>query len=69
MLGPEHKDLFKVNSLFIGGKNIREAVAEGRGDYTPCFISDAPRLFNENSLPLDAALIMVVPQMNTVTAH
>jgi acyl-CoA hydrolase/GNAT superfamily N-acetyltransferase len=57
----EHKDLFKVNSLFIGGKNIREAIAEGRGDYTPCFISDVPRLFNENSLPLDAALIMVSP--------
>jgi len=58
---PEHKDLFKVNSLFIGGKNIREAIAEGRGDYTPCFISDIPRLFNENSLPLDVALIMVSP--------
>jgi acyl-CoA hydrolase len=57
----EHKDLFKVNSLFIGGKNIREAIAEGRGDYTPCFVSDIPRLFNENSLPLDAALIMVSP--------
>jgi len=57
----EHKDLFKVNSLFIGGKNIREAIAQGRGDYTPCFISDIPRLFNENSLPLDAALIMVSP--------
>lgn len=58
---PEHKDLFKVNSLFIGGKNIREAIAEGRGDYTPCFISDIPRLFSENSLPLDVALIMVSP--------
>jgi len=58
---PEHKDLFKVNSLFIGGKNIREAVAEGRGDYTPCFISDVPNLFNENVLPLDVALIMVSP--------
>jgi len=57
----EHRDLFKVNSLFIGGKNIREAIAEGRGDYTPCFISDIPRLFNENSLPLDVALIMVSP--------
>ena len=57
----EHKDLFKVNSLFIGGKNIREAIAEGRGDYTPCFLSDIPRLFNENSLPLDAAFIMVSP--------
>ncbi|MEI6894781.1 MAG: GNAT family N-acetyltransferase [Colwellia sp.] len=58
---PEHKDLFKVNSLFIGGKNIREAIAEGRGDYTPCFISDVPHLFNEKILPLDAALIMVSP--------
>jgi len=58
---PEHKNLFKVNSLFIGGKNIREAIAEGRGDYTPCFISDVARLFRENSLPLDVALIMVSP--------
>ena len=57
----EHKELFKVNSLFIGGKNIRQAVAEGRGDYTPCFISDIPKLFNENLLPLDAALVMVSP--------
>ncbi|MBU2871061.1 GNAT family N-acetyltransferase [Colwellia sp. E2M01] len=58
---PEHKDLFKVNSLFIGGKNIREAVAEGRGDYTPCFISDVPQMFHEKILPLDVALIMVSP--------
>ncbi|MFB0998965.1 MAG: acetyl-CoA hydrolase/transferase C-terminal domain-containing protein, partial [Colwellia sp.] len=58
---PEHKVLFKVNALFIGGKNIREAIAEGRADYTPSFISDIPRLFRENVLPLDAALIMVSP--------
>jgi len=57
----EHKDLFKVNSLFIGGKNVREAIAEGRADYTPCFISEIPTLFRENILPLDAALIMVSP--------
>ncbi len=58
---PTHKNLFKVNSLFIGGKNVREAVAEGRADYTPCFISDIPKLFSENVLPLDVALIMVSP--------
>lgn len=58
---PEHRELFKVNSLFIGGKNIREAVAEGRADYTPCFISEIPTLFKENILPLDAALVMVSP--------
>jgi acyl-CoA hydrolase len=57
----EHQNLFKVNALFIGGKNIREAIAEGRADYTPSFISDIPRLFKENVLPLDAALIMVSP--------
>lgn len=57
----EHQQLFKVNSLFIGGKNVREAVAEGRADYTPCFISEIPTLFRKNILPLDAALIMVSP--------
>ncbi|MFT5755833.1 MAG: acyl-CoA hydrolase/RimJ/RimL family protein N-acetyltransferase [Alteromonadaceae bacterium] len=58
---PQYKDLFKVNAFFIGGKNIREAIAEGRADYTPTFISDIPRLFSENVLPLDVALIMVSP--------
>jgi len=56
---PEHKDLFKVNALFIGGKNVREAIAEGRADYTPCFLSEVPKLFEDNILPLDVALIMV----------
>ena len=58
---PKHKDLFKVNALFIGGKGIREAIAEGRADYTPTFLSEVPRLFEDNILPLDVALIMVSP--------
>lgn len=57
----EYQQLFKVNSLFIGGENVREAVAEGRADYTPCFISEIPTLFKEHILPLDAALVMVSP--------
>ena len=57
----EHKDLFKVNALFIGGKNVREAIAEGRADYTPCFLSEIPHLFEDNVLPLDVALVMVSP--------
>jgi len=57
----EHMDLFKVNALFIGGKNVRQAISEGRADYTPCFLSEVPKLFQENVLPLDAALIMVSP--------
>jgi len=58
---PKHQDLFKVNAFFIGGKNIREAISEGRADYTPCFISEIPKLFDDNILPLDVALIMVSP--------
>ncbi len=58
---PEHKNLFKVNALFIGGKNVREAISEGRADYTPCFLSEVPKLFEKNILPLDAAFIMVSP--------
>jgi acyl-CoA hydrolase/RimJ/RimL family protein N-acetyltransferase len=58
---PQHKDLFKVNALFIGGKKIRDAIAQGRADYTPCFLSEVPTLFEENILALDVALIMVSP--------
>lgn len=58
---PEHQQLFKVNALFIGGDEVRRAVAEGRADYTPCFMSDIASLFSDGILPLDAALIMVSP--------
>lgn len=58
---PKYTQQFKVNTLFIGGEQVRTAVAEGRADYTPCFMSDIPSLFQEGILPLDAALIMVSP--------
>jgi len=57
----KYQDLFKVNSLFIGGDKVRQAVAEGRADYTPCFLSEIPTLFSTDILPLDAALVMVSP--------
>lgn len=58
---PQLKELFKVNTLFIYGDKVRQAVAEGRADYTPAFLSEIPTLFSTNILPLDAALIMVSP--------
>ncbi|MET1256186.1 GNAT family N-acetyltransferase [Aliikangiella maris] len=58
---PAYQSRFKVNALFIGGKNVREAIAEGRADYTPCFLSEIPTLFEENILPLNVAVIMVSP--------
>lgn len=50
---------FRHNSLFVGG-NTRKSIQSGRGDYTPCFFSEIPRLFEEQLHP-DVALIMVTP--------
>ncbi|CAM3735758.1 bifunctional acetyl-CoA hydrolase/transferase family protein/GNAT family N-acetyltransferase [Rheinheimera salexigens] len=58
---PQHQQLFKVNAFYISGYKVRQAVAEGRADYTPCFMSGIPALFSDGILPLDAALIMVSP--------
>ncbi|NIA18553.1 MAG: GNAT family N-acetyltransferase [Simkaniaceae bacterium] len=57
---PKLKDGFRHNALFIGS-NVREAVAEGRADYTPVFLSEIPRLFRHGKLPVDVALIQVSP--------
>ncbi|MCX7983186.1 MAG: 4-hydroxybutyrate CoA-transferase [Syntrophales bacterium] len=51
---------FRHNALFVGS-STREAVREGRADYTPCFFSEIPRLFTEHILPVDVALIQVSP--------
>ncbi|MCP4041731.1 MAG: GNAT family N-acetyltransferase [Gammaproteobacteria bacterium] len=57
---PRLKDGFRHNALFIG-PNVREAIAEGRADYTPIFLSEIPRLFRHGKLPIDVALIQVSP--------
>jgi len=40
---------FRHNGLFLGG-NVREAVAEGRGDYTPICLSEIEGLFDRRRL-------------------
>jgi acyl-CoA hydrolase len=35
---------FRANAFFIGAP-LREAVWEGRADYTPIFLSEIPKLF------------------------
>jgi 4-hydroxybutyrate CoA-transferase len=57
----EYAKSFRVNALFIGA-NVRQAVQEGRADFTPIFLSEIPRLFREGgALPLDVALISLSP--------
>ncbi|MDR3569047.1 MAG: acetyl-CoA hydrolase/transferase C-terminal domain-containing protein [Syntrophobacteraceae bacterium] len=57
---PEHCESFRHNSLFVGATS-RQAINEGRGDYTPCFFSEIPLLFRNDTLPVDVALIQVTP--------
>src|SRR5678815_3757934 len=49
----------RVNSLFIS-TNIREAVNDGRADFTPVFLSEIPALYT-TELPIDVALIQLSP--------
>ncbi len=52
---------FRHNTFFVSD-NIREAVSEGRADYTPAPLSDIPFFFTSGRIPLDVALIQVSPQ-------
>ena len=56
---PGMEEHFRHNAIFVGG-TTRDAVASGRGDFTPCFFSEVPKLFR-TSLPVDVALIQVTP--------
>jgi 4-hydroxybutyrate CoA-transferase len=51
---------FRHVALFTG-KNVRDAINEGRADYVPIFLSEVPRLFTSKRIPLDVALIHVSP--------
>ena len=57
----EYRALFKANTFFIGGAEVRKAVDEGRADYTPCFLSEISGLFSDGTLSLDAAMVNVSP--------
>jgi 4-hydroxybutyrate CoA-transferase len=59
-IAPEMSGHFRHNAMFIGG-NTREAVNEGRADYTPVFLSEVEELFESGQMPLDTALIQVSP--------
>jgi 4-hydroxybutyrate CoA-transferase len=51
---------FRHNAVFIGS-NVREAINEGRADYTPLYLSEIEELFESGAMPLDVALIEVSP--------
>lgn len=57
---PGMEQHFRHNSLFVGPAD-RKAVNDGRADYVPIFLHQIPRLFREDIVPLDVAMIQTSP--------
>ena len=47
-------------SLFTGAP-LRKAIADGRADFMPIFLSDIPALFESGQVALDAAIVQLSP--------
>ena len=56
----EYARKFRTYSFFLAA-NVREAIASGRGDYVPIFLSEIPLLFKTGKLPIDVALVQTTP--------
>jgi acyl-CoA hydrolase len=59
-VAPEMAGHFRHNAVFIGS-NVREAINDGRADYTPVYLSEIEELFESGAMPIDVALIEVSP--------
>ncbi len=57
---PGKEEAFRAVALFTGGP-IRQAVAEGRADFVPVFLSDIPWLFESRQFRLDVAILQLSP--------
>ena len=51
---------FRHNSVFVGACT-RDAVYEGRADFTPCFFYELPGLFRSDDFHIDVAMVQVAP--------
>ena len=59
-VAPEMAGHFRHNAVFIGA-NVREAINEGRADYTPIYLSEIEELFESGAMPIDVALLELSP--------
>ncbi|MBI3478680.1 MAG: acetyl-CoA hydrolase/transferase family protein [Acidobacteria bacterium] len=59
-VAPEMAGHFRHNAVFIGG-NVRDAINDGRADYTPIYLSEIEELFESGAMPIDVALVQVSP--------
>jgi 4-hydroxybutyrate CoA-transferase len=59
-VAPDMAGHFRHNAMFIGA-NVRDAINDGRADYTPIYLSEIEGLFESGAMPIDVALIQVSP--------
>jgi len=59
-VAPEMEGHFRHNAMFIGA-NVREAINDGRADYTPIYLSEIEDLFESGAMPIDVALVELSP--------
>jgi len=59
-VAPEMAGHFRHNAMFIGG-NVRDAINDGRADYTPIYLSEIESLFESGAMPIDVCLTSVSP--------
>jgi acyl-CoA hydrolase/RimJ/RimL family protein N-acetyltransferase len=57
---PKLEDHIRLNAFFIG-EGTRAAIAEGRADYTPIYLSEIPELIRREQIRVDVALVQVSP--------
>jgi 4-hydroxybutyrate CoA-transferase len=57
---PEYEKSFRHNALFAG-KPSRQAIKEGRADYTSIYLHELPALFRSGVFPIDVAMVTVSP--------
>jgi acyl-CoA hydrolase len=57
---PEQAGRLRSVCLFTG-PSLRPAVAEGRADFVPVFLSQIPALFRRRRIPLDVAIVQLSP--------
>ena len=55
-----HRGRFRSVSLFVGPA-LRGAVADGRAEFIPVFLSEIPELFLSRRIALDAAIVQLSP--------
>jgi acyl-CoA hydrolase len=57
---PEFEGHIRHNGLFLAS-NVRQAVQDGRADYTPIFLSEIEGLFTSGAVSIDVCLLQCTP--------